>query len=98
MTFEHGQERAFVEDMEKDLRLAKLSDFTARAHHLSSTLRNHIYKEDHILFEAVDAILTAGEDDTLFEQLNRFETTFDREALEDKLKDLHKLEWKYLQK
>ena len=61
MTLEHDQECALIEDIEKDLRLAKLSECVACANKLSSTLRNHIYEEDHILFETVDAVLSAKE-------------------------------------
>src|SRR5215467_13809546 len=46
MMFEHDQERHSIEDLEKDVRLGKLPDFAATANKLSSTLRNHIYKED----------------------------------------------------
>lgn len=60
MTLEHDQERALIEEMEKDLRLANLSEFVACANRLSSTLRNHIYKEDRILFETADAAESTG--------------------------------------
>src|ERR1700745_2529103 len=43
MMLEHSQERCLVEEMEKDLRLAKLNQFVTCANVLSSTLRNHIY-------------------------------------------------------
>ncbi len=98
MTLEHDQERALIEDMEKDLRLTKLAEFVACATRLSSTLRNHIYKEDHILFETVDAVLSPGEDDALLERLSRFDTTLDKEVLEEKLEGLRSLEWKYLRR
>jgi len=98
LTLEHHQERALIEDVEKDLRLAELSQFVARADRLSSTLRNHIYKEDHILFETVDAVLSEKEDDSVLEQLNRFDTALDKQELEDRLKDLRTLEWNYLRR
>ena len=98
MTLEHDQERALIEDMEKDLRLAKLAEFATCASRLNSTLRNHIYKEDHILFETADAVLTTREDDTVSEQLSHFDTPLDKQVLDEKLKDLHSLEWKYLRK
>jgi hemerythrin-like domain-containing protein len=88
MTLEHDQERALIEEMEKDLRLANLSAFVACANRLSSTLRNHIYKEDRILFETADAVLSAEEDDAVFEQLSRFDTLTDKQALEERLREL----------
>jgi hemerythrin-like domain-containing protein len=98
MTLEHDQERSLIEEMERDLRLAKLSEFVSTANRLSSTLRNHIYKEDRILFETAAAILSPSEDDAVLERLNRFETALDKQALEEKLKDLRSLEWKYLRR
>ena len=98
MTLEHDQERALIEDMEKDLRLAKLAEFVTCGTRLSATLRNHIYKEDHILFETADTVLTAREDEVVSEQLSHFETPLDKQVLNDKLKDLHSLEWKYLRR
>jgi hemerythrin-like domain-containing protein len=98
MMFEHSQERSLVEAMEKDLRLAQVSEFVSAANHLSSTLRNHIYKEDRLLFEAADAVLTPTEDEAVFEQLTRFDTPIDKELLAEKLKELRSLEWQYLRK
>ena len=98
MTLEHDQERSLIEDMEKDLRFAKLSEFVTCANRLSSTLRNHIYKEDRILFETADAVLSSQEDDGVLERLSRFDTALDKQVLEEKLKDLRLLEWKYLRK
>jgi len=98
MIFEHDQERQRIEDIEKDVRLGRLSDFASRASRLSSTLRNHIYKEDELLFPAADALLTPQEDQVLAEELSRFETALDKHILDQKLRDLHSLEWKYLRK
>src|SRR5262245_66035921 len=50
LILEHRQERLLIEDLEKNLRLGELSNFALCANHLSSTLRNHLYKEDRILF------------------------------------------------
>ena len=98
MVLEHSQERSLVEEMEKDLRLANLTEFVTCANVLSSTLRNHIYKEDRILFETADAILSAPDDDAVCERLIRFETPIDKQLLEQKLAELRSLEWKYLRK
>jgi hemerythrin-like domain-containing protein len=98
MMFEHTQERESVENMEKDLRLGQLSDFTSHAGRFSSTLRNHIYKEDEILFVAADSLLDAERDEAICEQLDHFETPLDKRMLQQKLQDLHSLEWKYLRK
>jgi hemerythrin-like domain-containing protein len=96
MTLEHDQERALIEDMEKDLRVANIAEFLTCANRLSEALRNHIYKEDHILFETVDAVLSPEEDDAVLEQLNRFDTAMDKRLMEEKTKELRSLEWGYL--
>ena len=98
MVLEHDQERSLVEELEKDLRLSRLSEFADCANLLCSTLRNHIYKEDRILFESVDAVLNPQEDRAVFEKLNRFDTTLDKQTLQAKTEELHLLEWKYLRK
>jgi hemerythrin-like domain-containing protein len=98
MIHEHDQERSSVEELEKDARLADVSRFVACANRLTSTLRNHIYKEDRILFETADSLLNAQEDEAVFDQLNRFETPLDKEGIEKRIEDLRALEWKYLRK
>jgi len=98
MIHEHDHERSSVEELEKDVRLADVSGFVACANRLASTLRNHIYKEDRILFEAADSLLTPQEDDAVFERLNHFETPLDKEGIEKRIEDLRALEWKYLRK
>src|SRR3974390_1721670 len=50
MMFEHDQERQSIEDLERNVRLSKLPDFAAAANRLTAALRNHIYKEDNLLF------------------------------------------------
>ena len=98
LTLEHDQERGLIEDLEKDLRVGKLSEFAARANRLISTLKNHIYKEDQILFETADSILSPEEDDAVFQQLNHFATELDKQALGGKIEALRSLEWKYLRR
>jgi hemerythrin-like domain-containing protein len=98
MMFEHEQERQSIEDLEKEVRLGRLSELASRANRLSSALRNHIYKEDEILFPAADALLTPQEDEVIVEQLNHFETPLDLQILDHKLHDLRSLEWKYLRR
>jgi hemerythrin-like domain-containing protein len=98
MALEHKQERSLVEDLETHVRLAQISDFVSAANRLSSTLRNHIYKEDRILFENADEVLTPQEDDAVFELLNRFDTALDKQFLDGKLRELRSLEQRYLRK
>jgi hemerythrin-like domain-containing protein len=98
MAHEHDLDRKLIEQMEKDLRLSNLSEFAAKANQLSSTVRNHIYKEDRMLFETVDQVLSPKEDAEVFQQLEQFDSALDRHLLDEKLKDLRSLEWTYLRR
>jgi len=98
MMREHQQERALVEQIETAARLARIPDFLSYANRLSSTLRNHIYKEDDILFEFAKAALTPAGDDAVVARLETFDTGFDKEILADKISHLRSLEWKYLRR
>jgi hemerythrin-like domain-containing protein len=98
MMLEHVQERALIEQIETAVRLARIPDFVASVDKLSSTLRNHIYKEDDILFEFTKTALKPAVDDAVVADLERFETDFDKEIRSEKLAHLRLLEWKYLRK
>jgi hemerythrin-like domain-containing protein len=98
MMFEHERERELIEDLEKDLRLGELSNFTSSTCRLTATLRNHIYKEDNLLFPDADSLLDEEQDNAVFDRLNRFDTALEKEILDEKLRNLHSLEWKYLRK
>jgi hemerythrin-like domain-containing protein len=98
LTHEHNQDRSLIERMEGEFRLANLDQFVAAAARLSSMLRNHIYKEDRLLFETADTVLTPEQDSVLSERLSRFDTAVDKNVMDEKLKDLRTLEWQYLRK
>jgi hemerythrin-like domain-containing protein len=98
MMLEHEQERALIEQIETSVRLAKIPEFIAYANKLSSTLRNHIYKEDDILFDFTKTALNAEVDDLVATELEKFDTTFDKEVLSEKTSHLRALEWKYLRR
>ena len=88
MIHEHGQDRALIEEMETAVRVKKLSEFVSCANKLSSTVRNHIYKEDDILFELAAQVIDAASDETVLDRLNRFETPLDKDILSARLQEL----------
>jgi hemerythrin-like domain-containing protein len=98
MMLEHEQERGLIDKIETAVRMASIPDLVVSIEKLSSILRNHIYKEDQILFEVTREAVTGGADDELLDQLGRFETTVDKDILAKKLEGLRSLEWKYMRR
>jgi hemerythrin-like domain-containing protein len=98
MILEHEQDRALIEQIETAVRLTRIPDFVSCADKLSSTLRNHIYKEDQILFEEACQTLDKETDDQVLSRLSHFETEFDKELMDVTLQNLRSLEWKYLRR
>jgi len=92
MAFEHDQERSLVKGLEDSLRTKKGFEFVQFACRLTDLLRNHIRKEDQILFEIAERSLSADQDERVAAELNRFQVT------SDLLADLRRLEWIYLRR
>jgi hemerythrin-like domain-containing protein len=92
MLFEHDQERSLVEGLEDSLYAKKGPDFAHFASRLIDLIRNHIYKEDNILFDIVDRSLSPEQDDRVVAEFNKFQIN------RSFLADLRRLEWKYLRK
>ncbi len=59
---------------------------------LAALIRNHMYKEDNILFDIVGRSLSPEQDEKVVAEFNKFQIN---PAL---LADLRHLEWKYLRK
>jgi hemerythrin-like domain-containing protein len=92
MLFEHERERSMVEGLEDSMLLKKGSEFVFFANRLTTLIRNHIYKEDNILFEIVDQALSPEQDERVVAEFNKFQVD------PSLLADLRRLEWKYLRK
>jgi hemerythrin-like domain-containing protein len=92
MLFEHDQERSLVEAMEDSLYTKRGLDFVSIANRLTALIRNHIYKEDNILFDIVERSLSPEQDEKVTAELNKFQLNIDL------LADLHRLEGKYVRK
>jgi hemerythrin-like domain-containing protein len=92
MIFEHDQERSLVEGLEDALYTKQGAEFVIFADRLIGLIRNHIRKEDTILFDLVERSLSAEQDDRVTEELEKFDVD---PVL---LADLRKLEWAYLRR
>jgi hemerythrin-like domain-containing protein len=92
MLFEHDQERSLVEGLEDALHTQKGKEFVQFAERLVSLIRNHIFKEDNILFDIVERSLSSEQDEKVTQEFEKFRVD------EGFLADLRRLEWKYLRK
>jgi hemerythrin-like domain-containing protein len=96
MEFEHDQERSLVEGIAEALKTKKSPDFVHFANRLCALLRNHIHKEDHILFEIVEASLSTEQDEQAAGEFEKFDLAAgNRQELLDSLR---RLESKYMAK
>ena len=92
MLFEHDRERSLVEGLQDSLRTKKGKQFAELAARLCDLLRNHIRKEDHILFDIVEHSLSPEQDERVAAEFNQFQISLDF------LADLRRLEWTYLRR
>ena len=92
IVFEHDRERSLVGGLEDSLCTKKGKEFVQFAGRLTDLLRNHMHKEDKILFEIVECSLTTEQDERVIAELNRFQINVDL------LPDLRRLEWTYLRR
>ena len=90
LLFEHDQERSLVEGLEEALHTKKAVDFAVFANRLTSRIRNHIEKEDSILFPILGALISRDQDEKIVAQFEKFQ--LDPRLLDD----LCRLESKYL--
>src|SRR5262245_10418683 len=65
MIFEHDQERSLVEGIEDALYTQKGANFVEFVRHLTSLIRNHIQKEDNMLFKIAEGALSAEQHEAI---------------------------------
>jgi hemerythrin-like domain-containing protein len=97
LVFEHDQERSLVTALEDSMRTKSGKEFVYYANRLCGILRTHIYKEEHVLFEAIENAISAEQDRSVtaeFRDIDRREQDRKRKAL----RDLRRLEWTYLRR
>ena len=97
MLFEHEKDRSLIEGMEDALHRSNVAQFAEFARRLSTILRNHIYKEDNILFEKIDGALSKGDDARVVLDFEGFDRDFQKDQ-QELMHRLRVLEWKYLRK
>jgi len=92
LLFEHDQERSLVEGLEDALRSKKSANFILFANSLTSRIRNHIEKENNILFPILAALISEDQDEKVWAEFEKFQPDPGLVA------DFYRLEAKYLGK
>jgi hemerythrin-like domain-containing protein len=98
MLFEHEQERSLVEGLEDALRTRKHEDFAYYGNRMAKILSNHIYKEDNILFDLVERVITREVDERLLKEMTNFDLSLRPGTYTELTHKLNQLERKYLGK
>ncbi len=75
MTYEHERSRALAAAMQDSLERNKKDEFILYAGRYIHLLNEHIEKENYVLFDKADQILSFEDDDKLAEAFSHFETT-----------------------
>ena len=98
MLFEHKQDRLLMRGMEDAIVRSDAPQFAEYAVRLANIHRNHIFKEDNILFEYISDRLTVQDDSRVVSEFEPFDEEFERNHKRQLMDSLRLLEWKYLQK
>ena len=97
MLFEHQQDRALMSGMQDAISRSNAAQFAEYASRLATVLQNHIFKEDNILFDAIENRLSAEDDKRVVAGFEALDHAFAPRKAE-LLEHLRRLEWKYLRK
>jgi hemerythrin-like domain-containing protein len=92
LLFEHSQERRLVEGLEDSFRRSKTAEFVLFANRLTERVRDHIQKEDGILFPILDLLISSQLDKKVRVGFKKYQLNLSL------LDDLQRLESKYLRK
>jgi hemerythrin-like domain-containing protein len=98
MVFEHKRDRSQIGNLREALRSGNVAQFVKTAGQVGSAFRNHIYKEDHILYEAATQMIDTVCDEDLMRRMARFDEEHNGEQHNRLIGDLRWLESKYLRK
>ena len=83
--------------MQDSIARSNAPQFAEYALRLAAILRNHIFKEDNILFETINDRLSAEDDARVLADFESFDQAFQPQQTHLH-NELRRLEWKYLRK
>jgi hemerythrin-like domain-containing protein len=92
LLLEHSQERALVGELEDAVRSTQTAEFVLFANQLTERVRDHLQKEDGILFPILDLLISSELDKKVRVDFKKFPLDFSL------MSDLQRLELKYLRK
>ncbi len=97
MLFEHKQGRNFIKGMDSGIKENNAKSFLENARNYINLLKEHIYKEDNILFNIAEAHLTSKVQENLIERFEKFENEVIGKEVHEKYHELvHQMEKKYM--
>ena len=97
MLYEHDQARLLIRNMEDAAENQHPSDFALYAHRYADLLEGHIAKEDNILFRRAESLLSAEDDNALFQRFDEIENEMGADTHANFHRLLAKLAARYLQ-
>jgi hemerythrin-like domain-containing protein len=98
MIFEHGQDRALIAGLKDSIARSNAPQFAEYAIRLAQILRSHIYKEDNILFEIIENLLSREDDARIIAEFEASDKEFQEQDKGHALAQLCVLEWRYIRK
>lgn len=81
MLFEHKQGREYVKNMESALGENNIENVIKNGNDYADLLKNHIFKEDTILYPMIDEVLDEKTQQAISEKANAAEKKFEKNAI-----------------
>jgi hemerythrin-like domain-containing protein len=98
MLFEHDQDRSLIDGIEDAYRLSNPYQFAEYASRLAAFVRNHVYKEETLVFDTIGRNLSDADDARVVAEFADYDREFQSVHEEELMHRLRVLEWKYLRK
>jgi hemerythrin-like domain-containing protein len=96
MLEEHDQGRAYVAGIDDAIGSGNTKAFVEKADRFDALLRDHIRKEDEVLYPMACDLLTEDDDDRMLDEFGEADRQFGKESLEQIVSLVRRLEAEYL--
>jgi hemerythrin-like domain-containing protein len=95
LIFEHDQERSLIDGLEEAVESGNTREFLFCANRIVERTRAHIHREDNVLLNLTDSVLSPLDDERVASELREFEHSWQIEVLPNLLNRLEELESEY---